>query len=149
MSEKKHSAKPWILTDALWARLKPLIPARPERDPNKTYKRKPGAGRKPADPRKILEGILYVLSTGCQWNAVPREFGASSTIHRYFQQWARAGFFAKAWEAGLAEYARKVGLDLEWQSIDGAMTKAPLGGEATGPNPTDRGKKRYQAASPC
>jgi len=141
MSSNYRSAKPWILTDELWARFAPLIPPRPERDPNKTYKRNPGAGRKRADSRKMLEGILYVLSTGCQWNAVPRKFGGSSTIHRYFQQWASCGFFYKAWQAGVIEYARKAGIDLDWQSIDGAMTKAPLGGEATGPNPTDRGKK--------
>ena len=39
------------------------------------------------------------------------------------------------------EYKAKVGLDFEWQSLDGCLTKAPLGGEATGANPTDRGKR--------
>ena len=144
---KKNAEKPWVLTDELWVRLEPLIPSRLGRDPEKKYKRKPGGGRKSADPRKILAGILYVLSTGCQWNAVPRSFGGGSTIHRYFQRWARAGFFEAAWKAGLQEYDQLKGIDWEWQSIDGAMTKAPLGGEATGPNPTDRGKKRYQTAS--
>lgn len=72
---------------------------------------------------------------------------AGSTIHRYFQQWTRDGFFENAWKAGLMEYDELKGIEWEWQSIDGAMTKAPLGGEATGPNPTDRGKKRNQKAS--
>ena len=45
------------------------------------------------------------------------------------------------WKAGLLEYDNKKGLDWEWQVIDGAMTKAPLGGAGTGANPTDRGKK--------
>jgi hypothetical protein len=45
------------------------------------------------------------------------------------------------WEAGLLEYDIKKGLEWEWQAIDGAMTKAPLGGAGTGANPTDRGKK--------
>ncbi|MBZ0263230.1 transposase, partial [bacterium] len=120
MASKEHLSKPWILTVDLWKRFEPLIPPRPGRDPNKEYERKPGAGRKSADPRRTLEGILYVLSTGCQWNAVPREFGGSSTIHRYFQHWARAGFFTRAWEAGLHEYAEKKGINFQWQSIDGA-----------------------------
>jgi transposase len=140
------AVKSWELSDELWSRLEPLIPPRPGRDPNKKYQRKPGGGRKPADPRKILEGILYVLRTGCQWNAVPRCYGGGSTIHRYFQQWARAGFFENAWKTALKEYDELKEIEWAWQSIDGAMTKAPLGGEATGPNPTDRGKKRNQAA---
>ena len=44
------------------------------------------------------------------------------------------------WEEGLMEYENKKGIDWKWQSMDGAMTKAPLGGEGTGRNPTDRGK---------
>lgn len=69
------AAKSLELSDELWSRLEPLLPAPPGRDPNKTYKRKPGGGRKRADPRKILEGIFYVLRTGCQWNAVPHYYG--------------------------------------------------------------------------
>lgn len=136
--------KPWQLSDELWSRLEPYIPPPPVRDPNKTYQRKPGGGRKRADPRRMLEGILYVLSTGCQWRAVPREYGGGSTIHRYFQTWAQAGVFERMWQAGLQAYLEQDGLSLTWQAIDGAITKAPLGGEATGPNPTDRGKKRDQ-----
>jgi hypothetical protein len=45
------------------------------------------------------------------------------------------------WLAGLVEYDFEKGLEWEWQSIDGAMTKAPLAGAGTGTNPTDRGKK--------
>lgn len=143
------AAKSWELSDELWSRLEPLLPVPPGRDPNKTYQRKPGGGRKRADPRKILEGIFYVLRTGCQWNAVPREYGAGSTVHRYFQHWTDGGFFENAWKAGLKEYDALKTIAFDWQSIDGAMTKAPLGGEATGPNPTDRGKKRNQTKSPC
>lgn len=139
--------QPWRLSDELWARFEPLLPPPPGRDPNKTYQRKPGGGRKRADPRRTLEGILYVLSTGCQWNAVPRCYGAGSTIHRYFQTWARAGVFERAWKAGIKAWLEQEGLPVNWQAIDGAITKAPLGGAATGPNPTDRGKKRDQAAS--
>ena len=57
------------------------------------YKRKPGEGRKPLDKRKVLEGIFYVLRTGCQWKALPKEYGASSSVHDYFREWSEAGFF--------------------------------------------------------
>jgi len=53
----------------------------------------------------------------------------------------RAGFFVALWRAGLAEYDEMEGIAWSWQSIDGAMTKAPLAQEAVGRNPTDRGKK--------
>jgi putative transposase len=88
----------------------------------------------------VLTGILYVLRTGCQWNALPKEFGSGKTAHRYFQRWVRAGVFRRMWQAGLAEYDEFKGLAWKWQAADGAMTKAPLGSEKTGKNPPDRGK---------
>jgi transposase len=136
----------WVLSNEFWAKAERLIPP-PRRDPHKSYLRKPGGGRKRANDRLILSGIFYVLRTGCQWNAVPGQFGASSTIHRRFLEWADAGFFEALWRAGLAAYAEMGDIQWERQCIDGATTKAPLGGEATGPNPTDRGKKRGQTAS--
>ena len=62
----------WEVSDSFWAKVEPLIPL-PKRDPNKTYKRKPGAGRKPIAPRRVFEAIVYVLRTGCQWKALPKE----------------------------------------------------------------------------
>jgi hypothetical protein len=57
----------------------------------------------------------------------------------------RSGFFVALWRAGLAEYDEMEGIAWSWQSIDGALVKAPLALEAVGRNPTDRGKKRKQA----
>lgn len=85
-----------------------------------------------------------MLRTGCQWKALPSEFGSASSVHKYFQQWHKAGFFLRIWQAGLAEYDEMEGIAWQWQSIDGAMGKAPLGQECVGSNPTDRGKKRTQ-----
>ena len=87
-----------------------------------------------------MSGILYVMRTGCQWNALPREFGSGKTAHRYFQKWVRAGVFKRMWQAGLTEFDELKGIVWRWQAADGAMTKAPLGGEKTGNNPTDRSK---------
>jgi len=129
------------VSDALWEKVEPLIPS-VSRDPNKKYKRRPGGGRKPLPAHRVFAGIVYVLGTGCQWKASPKErFGCSSSIHRYFLEWVDARFFLKLWEAGLTDYDELKGIAWDWQSIDGAMTKAPLAQESVGRNPTDRGKK--------
>ena len=138
----------WEVSDALWKKVEPLIP-RFSRDPNKQYKRRPGGGRKPLPARRVFAGIVYVLRTGCHWKALPKEqFGCPSAIHRYFLEWAQAGFFLSLWKAGLVDYDELKGIAWDWQSIDGAMTKAPLAQESVGRNPTDRGKKRDQAPPP-
>lgn len=61
-------------------------------------------------------------------------------MHDRFQAWEKAGFFKALWQEGLQEYDEVKGIEWEWQSVDGAMTKAPFGKGATGPNPTDRAK---------
>ena len=97
--------------------------------------------------RPVFSAIVYVLRTGCQWKALPKEFGSSSAVHTHFQQWHRAGFFLKLWRAGLAEYDEMEGIAWNWQSIDGATGKAPLAVECVGPNPKDRGEKWAQEKS--
>ena len=92
-------------------------------------------------PRRVFEAIVYVLRTGCQWKALPKEYGSASSVHAYFLEWKRCGVFVKMWRRGLAEYDAMEGIAWLWQSIDGSMVKAPLAREAVGPNPTDRGKK--------
>jgi putative transposase len=98
------------------------------------------------DPRKVLEAIVYVLRTGCRWKALPRsEFGSASSVHKYFLEWKKKGVFVRLWRKGLAEYDEMEGIAWSWQSIDGAMVKAPMALQAVGPNPTDRGKKWDEA----
>lgn len=139
--------KSWTVSDAFWAKVEPLIPVvtRPE---GRQYRRKPGAGRPPMPARQIFSAIVYVLRTGCQWKALPREFGSASAVHTHFQRWRKECFFLRLWQAGLAEYDEMEGVAWDWQSIDGAMHKAPLATECVGPNPTDRGKKWAQAKPP-
>lgn len=107
------------LSDAFWERIEPALPQRP--------KQKTGRPRLPM--RGILDGIFYVMRTGVQWNAVPREFGSSSSLHRYFQELVKDGFFERIWYLALSEYDELKGIDWKFQSMDGAMTKAPLAGE--------------------
>jgi putative transposase len=93
-----------------------------------------------------MDAILLVLRTGMQWNALNATgVCSSSSAHRRFQEWEQAGVFHEIWRQGLLEYDEQVGIDWSFLAADGAMSKAPLGGPKTGPNPTDRanrGRKR-------
>jgi transposase len=111
------------VTDEFWSAVKPLIPP-PRRDERKTYQRKPGAGRKSKPTKLILEGIIYMLRTGCRWKELPKErFGSSSSIHKYFLAWEEAGFFETLWRAGLAECDELEGIAWCWRSADGLPAK--------------------------
>ena len=132
----------WELSDSLWVQIEPLLPKVKSRYRGRGKQRKHIGGRPAADRRKLMSGILYVLRTGCQWNALPKEtYGSGKTAHRYFQRWVRAGVFRRMWAAGLTDYDELKGIAWQWQAADGVMTKAPLGGQKTGPNPTDRAKR--------
>lgn len=139
--------KSWTVSDVLWKKIAPLVP-KPRRERGRKYQRKPGAGRKPIPARQVFSAIVYVLRTGCQWKALPKEYGSASAVHAHFQRWQREGFFLRIWRAGLAEYDEMEGIAWRWQSVDGATGKAPLAKECVGPNSTDRGKKWAQAQPP-
>ena len=114
------------IPDALWAQMVRVLP------PPKVRKKD---GRPRLDDRHAMTAILYVLRTGCHWKALPRSLGAASTVHDRFQEWLGAQVFERLWQAGLLTYDTLKGLEWEWQAMDGAMTKAPLGGEKGGPKP--------------
>lgn len=117
-----EAAKAFLIPDELWGRIGPLLPERPN-----THRF--GGGRPRASDRACMDGIFFVLRTGCQWKALSATgICPSSTAHDRFQEWVRAGVFLKLWEAGLGEYDQLKGLDWAWLSMDGAITKAPLGG---------------------
>jgi len=129
--KKRSKPRSWELPEIVMNAFLQVIPVK-----------KGGMGR-PVEVnfRKIIAGIFYVMRTGIQWQACPREeFGPPSTVHYYFSKWCREGVFIAMAARALELYDALRGIAWEWQSVDGVMTKAPLGGEATGPNPTDRGK---------
>lgn len=143
MKKTKMKARWWLIPDSLWNKIEPLLPKRVNRHPF-------GGGRPPVPARKILNGILFVLRTGCQWNALNATgICRSSTAHARFQAWRSTGVFAKLWAVALRGYEKLKGLDWSWQSMDGTMSKAPLGGEKTGPNPTDRAKRGVKRSLLC
>lgn len=122
------------MPEELWAKMEPLLPPRPEH---------PLGCHNPRVPdRAAMEAILLVLRTGMQWQALKATgICHPSSAYRRFREWLQAGGFYEFWRLGLLAYDALVGLDFKWMSLDGAMTKAPLGGEKTGPNPTDRAKQ--------
>src|SRR5262249_12142346 len=113
----------WLARDSAdWEQLQPLLPRR---------KPHPLGCHNPRVPdRDAMNAILFVLRTGCQWNALNATgICSSSSAHRRFLEWTAAGVFERAWTKSLAAYDEFVGIDWTWLSMDGAMTKAPLGGE--------------------
>lgn len=128
---KESYTDQWRIPDALWERIEPLLP------PGKPH---PLGCHNPAvEPRKAMNGIFFVLRTGCQWNALNATgICSSSSAHRWFQAWTEAGVFRELWKMGLLEYDRRKKLGWRWQSLDAAITKAPLGG----------GKKRPESHRP-
>lgn len=122
------------VSDALWAVLEPCLPVQ-------VTTHRFGGGRPRVPNRRCADAIFYVLRTGCQWAALKEtELCAKSTAHDRFQEWVDAGVFLALWQAGVEQFDELRGIDWAWLSMDGAMTKAPLGGDQTGPNPTDRAK---------
>ncbi len=114
----------WEVPDELWERIEPIL--------NKHY---PPArtGRPRTDLRRVLDGVIYRLRSGVQWNQLPREFGDDSTVHRWFQRFVEDGVLEEIW-ATLARECEALGdLDWEWQAVDGMMGKARMGGVKRGP----------------
>jgi transposase len=107
------------VSDELWDKIKTELPCE---KPINTI------GRPIIPYRKVLNDILYVLRTGCQWKMLPSEFGSGSTYHRRFQQWVQLDIFKKIWRRLLEEYANKISIKWAWQSLDSISIKSPLGG---------------------
>ena len=71
------------------------------------------------DDRMAMSAIFYILRTGCQWKALPRSLGASSTVHDRFQKWRKEGVFKRMWINGLSVYDDNNRIDWRWQAMDG------------------------------
>ena len=67
---------PSDLTDAEWALVEPLIPPA-----------KRGGNKRTVDVREVVNGLMYILSTGCQWAALPKDLARRSTVHEYLCRW--------------------------------------------------------------
>src|SRR5579871_2509045 len=99
-------------------------------------------GRPLLNLKRAINGIFYLLRTGIPWKALPRCFGSTSAVHRFFQRLVGLNFFQQLWTDELLNYKKIHGLDLEKQAMDCAHKKNPIAGsQKTGKSPVDRGKQ--------
>ncbi|WP_295607515.1 IS5 family transposase [uncultured Lamprocystis sp.] len=126
------------IPDEFWNAVEPLLAP---------FRRTKSGGSPPLDFRLIVNGIFYVLKTGCQWSMLPRCYGSKSTVHEHFQRWVHAGVWAELFRRYAQAYQDLKGVQWDWQAMDGTLVQAPVRGqtrclaaEGLGPNPTDRGR---------
>ncbi len=104
------------LTDEQWAVIEPHLPKR-------TRKR----GRPRNDDRQTLNGILYVLKTGCAWEDLPPEYGSDTTCWRRLNEWSQAGTWERIWRAFLSELDAQTKLEWAQAFLDGSFVPAKKG----------------------
>jgi putative transposase len=130
MARKKREVKTlatiWEADDELWSTIENILD---ELDPAAD------TGRKRVDLRAALNGIIYQMRSGVQWNQLPKQFGDDSSVHRTMQRWIAKGVFQRAWATLIENCAELGGVNWQWQSADGAMGKARFGGTMSAPTP--------------
>jgi transposase len=125
------------VSDRFWEQAEPLL---------EPFKRRRTGGSKPLEFRRVMNGIFYVLKSGCQWSLLPPCYGSKSAVHEHFQRWAAGGVFAALFRLGAEKYEELCGFEWAWQSMDGSLVQAPVrqakceAAEGLGRNPTDRGR---------
>ena len=141
MARQKRKVKSlptiWEVDDELWKIIQSILI---ELDPHSW------TGRDRTDQRAALNGIIYQMRSGCQWNHLPQEFGDDSSVHRTFQRWIQKGVLERIWATLIENCEELGGVDWQWQSADGAMGKARLGGTLSVQTPRIVGKTAPSAA---
>lgn len=145
MGRTRRQAQPldtiWEVNDQLWARIEPILledaPPKP----------KSHGGRPRIDWRAAVNGIIFRLRSGCQWNQLPERFGDDSSVHRWFQRWCRNGVFEKIWAALVVECDELGAVDWKWQAADGRLGKARFGGEKGREKPHRSWQAGHQAVA--
>lgn len=108
------------LTDAQWALLAPVLPPPKRR------------GRKRADDRAVLQGILFVLRTGCRWKDIPRRYGAPTTCWRRLAEWEADGTWERVWRTLLGTLDAQGKLEWAQAFLDGSFVPAKRGARPWG-----------------
>jgi transposase len=128
MARRSRPRKPlgtiWEVPEPLWQRIEPIL---------KQFWPKKRTGRRPANWRQVLNGIIFRMRTGCQWDQLPRRFGPKSTVHDWFQRWVEGGVFEQVWAVLVTECDELRGVEWKWQAADGVLGKARFGGTVSGP----------------
>ena len=126
------------MPDEGWERLEPILL---EQYPPAT------TGRPRSDLRRAINGIIFRLRTGCQWNKLPKIFGDDSTVHRWFQRFVEDNVLKEFWAVLLDECDDLGKVRWKWQSADGCLGKARFGGGENGSEPHRPGEVRDEEES--
>jgi transposase len=107
------------LSDAQWAVIEPLLPAQP------------AVGRKRKHDRRTINGIVYVLKTGCAWADLPAAYGSATTCWRWLERWSADGTWERIWRALLSQLDAQSKLEWAQAFLDGSFVPAKKGGQAS------------------
>lgn len=118
------------ITDKQWTKLQSYLP-----------KRREGRGRPEADQRKTLNGIMYVLKTGCAWADMPKEYGSYATCWRRHRQYAKLGILDRIWRFLLRDLYEKQKIQLDMVHLDASFVSAKNGGTKVGKTKVGKGSK--------
>ena len=130
---------PSDLTDAEWALAEPLIPPA-----------KRGGRRRTVEVREVLNGIFYILATGCQWRALPKDLPPRSTVHEYLQLWDWDGTLARLHHALYVQAREQAGKEASPSAaiLDSQSVKsAEKGGRAPTRRATTRARRSRDASA--
>ncbi|GIV58214.1 MAG: hypothetical protein KatS3mg043_2025 [Rhodothermaceae bacterium] len=138
MSHPQENPLPtiWRVPDELWHTIEALLL---ELDPPAS------TGRPRIDQRAALDGIIYRLRTGCQWNQLPKAFGDDASVHRTMQRWVDRQVFPAIWAHLVKACDELGGVDYAWQAADGAMGKPVSVGTRRAPTPPIGAKRASNA----
>lgn len=123
------------LTEEQWDIIKKFIP-------REEFRRRRGGQWR--DPRAVLEGALWILETGAQWEHLPREFPPYQTVHRRYQRWVRLGVIEKVLRHLAEDLRDRGGMDITESFIDGTFVPAKKGGPKSAPPSGARGPRSWQ-----
>jgi transposase len=139
---RDHLRYPSDLTDEEWALIEPHLPPA-----------KPGGNKRRVNLREVTNGLMYLLSTGCQWRALPKDFPPRSTVHGYFKLWQYDGILDNLHHLLYMECRDTAGREVSPTAaiIDSQSVKsAEKGGSGlirTGTTPAKRSKARSATSS--
>ncbi len=119
--DRRKLRYPSDLTDEEWAMAAPLIPSA-----------KRGGNKRTVNVREVVNGLMYILSTGCQWAAIPKDLPPRSTLHDYFTRWDHDGTLGRLHHALYVECREMAGRDasptaaiIDSQSVKSAEKGGP------------------------
>jgi len=141
MARRKKAVEPlptiWRVDGTLWTQAEQVLA---EFDPPARF------GPDRIDQRQALNGVIYRMRSGVQWNQLPKEFGDDASVHRTFQRWVKRGVISRLWALLVGACDELRGVDWQWQSFDCAMGKARHGGiKSDRTQPTGRSVARSAA----